>query len=89
MTKQSLVIAHNAVGSIPAKNSEQAVALAQCLRELEQEMQAQDRGSNVVVVERKQAESPTEVHRNGPGGRRRGIGPETAKTPAEGSATEN
>ena len=63
MTKNSLVICHNAVGSIPAKNSEQALALARCLSELEAEMQKQDRPDNVIVMERKEpaAEQPTEA----------------------------
>lgn len=51
MTKQSLVICHNAVGGIQAKNSEQASALAQCLHELEIEIQKTERGANVVVME--------------------------------------
>jgi hypothetical protein len=58
LTRQSLVICHNAVGSIQAKNSEQARALAQCLGELEAEMQAHERSSNVVVMDRKD-ETPT------------------------------
>lgn len=68
MTKQSLVICHNAVGSIQAKNSEQARALAQCLGELEAEMQVQE-ANNVVVMERKEA-GPTEVPRRAPNKRR-------------------
>jgi hypothetical protein len=47
------VICHNAVGSINAKNSEQATALAQCLGEIEAEMQASDRRKNVVVMDPK------------------------------------
>jgi hypothetical protein len=58
MTKQSLVICHNAVASIPAKNSEQATALAQCLAELENEIQKIDRGANVVVMEPKKESGP-------------------------------
>lgn len=60
MTKQSIVICHNAVGGIPAKNSEQAQALAQCLAELEAEMQAAERGKNVVIMEKKKEERPAE-----------------------------
>ena len=53
MTKECLVICHNAVGSIQAKNSEQAIALAQTLGELEEEIKKVDRGANVVVMEPK------------------------------------
>lgn len=53
MTKQSLVLCHNAVGSIQAKDSAQAGALAQCLGELEEEIKKVDRGANVVVMEPK------------------------------------
>lgn len=53
MTKTSLVICHNAVGAIQAKDSAQAGALAQCLGELEEEIKKIDRGKNVVVMEPK------------------------------------
>lgn len=53
MTKQSLVICHNAVGSIQAKDSAQAGALAQCLGELEEEIKKVDRGANVVTMQPK------------------------------------
>lgn len=53
MTKQSLLICHNAVGGIPAKNSEQAQALAECLAELEAEMQKHEAPRNVVVMEKR------------------------------------
>jgi len=57
MTKESLVICHNAVGSIQAKDSAQAGALARCLGELEEEIKKIDRGANVVVMEPKKNEA--------------------------------
>jgi len=57
LSKQSLVICHNAVGSINAKDSAQAGALAQCLGELEEEIKKIDRGANVVVMEPKKNEA--------------------------------
>lgn len=88
MRKESLVICHNAVGSIPAKNSEQARALQQCLAELEAEMQAQEPPNNVIVMERQQAASPTEVHRRQPG-KKREQPLRQNPPPPEGSTAEN
>ena len=84
MTKQSLVICHNAVGSIQAKNSEQATALAQCLGELEAEMQAADRGKNVVVMEPKKQPGPRspEARRLRSPGRNKPADSPIPKTPA-------
>lgn len=89
MTKTSLVICHNAVGSIQAKNSEQARALAQCLGELEAEMQAQE-ASNVVVMEPKDggAPGPTPVARRR-GSNRRGAVDQPIPPAPEGSTAEN
>jgi hypothetical protein len=90
MTKQSLVICHNAVGSIQAKNSEQARALAQCLGELEAEMQVQDRPDNVVVMERESlpATGPSEVPQRRAARKREQPLRQNAP-PNEGSTTEN
>lgn len=85
MTKQSLVICHNAVAGIPAKNSEQALALAQCLGELEAEIQKVERGENVVVMQPKKEPGP-----GSPEARRRRAAARKAPQPtAEEAPTEN
>jgi len=89
LSKSSLVICHNAVGSIQAKDSAQAGALAQCLGELEEEIKKVDRGANVVVMEPKKNEAA-----GGEAAARRRLkkSAKTAKltgpTPAEGTPAE-